>query len=133
MYFSQRELGQIRRDFAATLHDRVTHQRRVSATGAFGEQVKTYEDVASLPAGFAFSPFRFRSREIGNEIGEQVGEIFIRCRLAWDYRGQIQKEDRLVLTHLFGAEIDPPAVYEVQGWEEMTIGGLIINLRRVEI
>jgi hypothetical protein len=132
-YFSQREIGQIRRDFAASLHDRVIHQHRVSTTGSYGEEVKSYEDVATVAVGLAFSPFKFRSREAGNEIGEQVGEIFVRCRLPWDYRGRIEKEDRLVLTHLFDNEIDPPVVYEVQGWEEMTVGGLIINLRRVEL
>lgn len=130
---NQRELVQIRHEFDRALNDTVVHLRRSNVTGSFGEQRATFNTVGTYRAGFAFSPFKFRSRERGDEVGEQVGEIYVRARFSLDHQGVIDGDDRIVLVKQFGHELSSPAVFEVQGFEELTIGGLIINLRRVEI
>lgn len=130
---SQRELSQIRSDFSRSLNDTVVHLSRSTATGTYGQPVRTFSTVATWSAGIAFSPFKFRSRERGDEIGEQVGEIYVRCRIPYEASGTIDKEDQLVLIKQFGLPVTPPKVFEVQGFEEVTVGGLIINLRRVEL
>lgn len=130
---SPRELANIRHQFDRHLNDTAVHLRRSDTTGTFGEQIATFNTAGTYRCGFAFSPFKFRSRERGDEIGEQVGEIYIRARFSSAVQGVIDSDDRIVLVKQFGKELSSPAVFEVQGFEELTIGGLIINLRRVEI
>jgi hypothetical protein len=83
----------------------------------------------------AYSPFKFRAREVlrGDRAPVILSEILVRARLPYEATGVIDTDDRVVLTHKWGQPIDPPEVYEVQGYEEKTVYGLILNLRRTGV
>lgn len=123
------ELRQIRHDNQQYLHDRLTHLRRTVTMGAYGEEVATWTEVASWPCGFAYSPFKFRSREIMADARTPISEILVRARMPDEARGTIDTDDRVILTHKFGEPVTNET-YEVQGYEELTVYGFILNLKR---
>jgi len=133
LYISDREQAQIEHEFNRSLTDVALLIKRSDVTGSFGEPIKTYTTTKTYAAGFAFSPFKFRGRERADQVGEQVSEIFVRARFPYSARGVIEKEDRIALIKKMRHTIDPPEMYEVQGVVEMTIAGLIVNLRQVEL
>lgn len=126
------EIAQIQHDNEQYLTDRVTHLRRTNVKGDYGEDVAVWSTVAEWDCGFAYSPFKFRSREIMADSRVPVSEILVRCRMPAAARGTIDPADRLVLTHKFGVSVTPDT-YEVQGYEEQTIYGFILNLRRTGV
>lgn len=133
---SDSELRQIRRENTRYLTDRLVHLRRVQTTGSYGEAISTYATASSWACGFAYSPFKFRSREMmrgGDRATIAVSEILVRARLPQEAKGQIDTDDRVVLTHKFGEALEEPQIYEVQGYEEITVYGLILNLRRTGV
>lgn len=129
------ELAQIRRDSENALTDRIVHLRRTTATGTYGEQIATFTTASTWPCGFAYSPFKFRSREVirGDRANVQLSEILVRVRIPQAARGEIDTDDRVVLVSKFGEALSNPEIYEVQGFEELTVYGIILNLRRTEV
>lgn len=129
---SPNELAQIRHENERYLTDRLLHVRRSMTMGSYGEQVVVWTEVRSWPCGFAYSPFKFRSREILADSRAPISEILVRCRMPIAARGTIDTDDRVILTHKFGEAVTHET-YEVQGFEEATIYGFILNLRRTEV
>lgn len=132
---SDAELSHIRYESRRYLTDQLTHLQRSVTTGTYGEQVGTYATVATWTCGFAYSPFKFRSREVirGDRTGVALSEILVRVRMPEEAKGTIDTDDRVVLTHKFGKALPELQIYEVQGFEELTIYGFILNLRRTEV
>ncbi len=132
---SDGEIAQIRRESERYMTDTLVHLRRTTTTGGYGETVATFSTVSSWPCGMAYSPFKFRAREVmqGDRAPVALSEILVRARVPQAALGVIDTDDRVVLTHKWGEKLDEPQVYEVQGYEEMTIHGLIINLRRTGV
>jgi hypothetical protein len=127
------ELAQIRHENERALHDELVHLRRTATTGAYGEQAATYTTVATWPCGFAYSPFKFRSREVLADARTPISEILVRARMPQAARGTIDTDDRVVLVKKFGEALDPPQTYDVQGFEELTVYGFILNLRETGV
>ena len=50
-----------------------------------------------------------------------------------DARVEIDTDDRVVLTHKWGEPLAELLIFDVQGFEELTIYGLILNLRRTGV
>jgi hypothetical protein len=126
------ELAQVRRENERYLTDRLVHLRRTVATGDRGQQVETFATVATWACGMAYSPFKFRSREVlrgGDRASIPVSEILVRARLPQAAQGTIDSDDRVALVEKFGEPVDPPELFDVQGYEERTIYGLVLNLR----
>lgn len=129
---SRDEVEQIQHDNEQHLHDRLVHLRRSNVKGDYGENIAVWSTVAEWDCGFAYSPFKFRSREIMADSRVPISEILVRCRMPAAARGTIDPADRVVLTHKFGRAV-PEETYEVQGYEEQTIYGFILNLRRTGV
>jgi hypothetical protein len=132
---SKDELAQIRFENERYLTDRIVHLRRTSTTGTYGERVATFSTAGTYECGFAFSPFKFRSREVllGDRSPTYLSEILVRARMPKSAQGEIDTDDRVVLTHKWGEKLDEPQIYDVQGYEELTLYGLILNLRRTGV
>lgn len=128
MTISPDELDAIRFENERYLHDRLTHLRRTATRGQYGEEVAVFATVASWPCGFAYSPFKFRSREVLADARTPISEILVRARMPDEARGSIDTDDRVVLTHKFGEPV-AHQTFDVQGFEELTIYGFILNLR----
>lgn len=126
------ELAQIRRDNERHLHDQLTHLRRTAATDVYGGQSVSWSTVATWRCGFAYSPFKFRAREVLADSRTPISEILVRARMPDAARNTIDTDDRVILTHKFGEEV-AYETYDVQGFEELTIYGFILNLRRTGV
>lgn len=112
--------------------DQVVYLAPSYTTGTYGERVTTYSTTATFKAGLAFSPFKFRARELSNQVVEGVSEVLVRARLPQDALNVIQPEGRLVLTKKWGETLTASIEFEVQGVEEFVVNGLIYNLKRLE-
>ena len=133
---SKSELSHARYESERYLTDRLVHLRRTVTTGSYGEAISSFATASSWPCGFAYSPFKFRSREVlrgGERASIPVSEILVRARVPQAMRGTIDTDDRVVLTYKFGEKLAEPEVYEVQGYEELTIYGMILNLKRTGV
>lgn len=132
---TQRQIEAIRYRSVSLTGDVIQHMIRDANTteGTYGAPEKSYTTGQTYSVGVAFSPFKFRSREIGNEVGEQVAEIHARVRASFDLYNVVNKDDRIIHVKSFGNTLSPPVVYEVQGFDEITIAGVIINLKRAEL
>jgi len=126
------EIAQIQYDNEQYLNDRLAHLRRTNTKGSYGEDIAVWSTVAEWDCGFAYSPFKFRSREIMADSRVPISEILVRCRMPAAARGTIDPADRVVLIEEFGQPI-AHETYEVQGYEEQTIYGFILNLRRTGV
>ena len=133
---SKNELEQVRRENERYLTDRLVHLKRSQVLGSYGEPLPTYATYSTWRCGFAYSPYKFRSREVlrgGERATIPVSEILVRARLPQEAKGVIDTDDRVVLIHKFNEALEEPQVYEVQGYEEITIYGLILNLKRTGV
>lgn len=132
---SRGEIAQARRESERYLTDTLVHLRRSVVAGDYGETISTFATASTWPCGMAYSPFKFRAREVlrGDRAPVVLSEILVRARMPQAAYGQIDTDDRVVLTHKWGEKLDDPQVYDVQGYEEMTIYGLILNLRRTGV
>lgn len=127
------ELADIRFENNRYLHDELAHLRRTATTGTYGEQVQTFTTVATWRCGFAYSPFKFRSREVLADARTPISEILVRARMPDEAQGTIDTDDRVVLTHKMGEALAEPHTFDVQGFEELTIYGFVLNLRRTGV
>lgn len=132
MELTAREIESMRRLSVAYMPDTVTLMKRSDTTGAYGEQVSVFTTYATYRCGFAFSPFKFRSRETVG-IGEAQSEILVRARGPQAMLGHVDPEDVIVLTHKYDEELDPHQTYQVQGFPEIIPTGIILNLRRTVV
>lgn len=132
---SPNELSHIRYENERYLTDRLVHLRRSVTTGTYGEVIATFTTASSWKCGMAYSPFKFRSREVmrGDRAPVPLSEILVRARMPQSAKDEIDTDDRVVLTHKFDELLDEPQVFEVQGFEELTIYGLILNLKRTGV
>lgn len=132
---SNDELSHIRHENERYLTDTLVHLRRGVTTGTYGEVVATFATASSYQAGLAYSPFKFRSREVerGDRAPVTLSEILVRARMPEAAKGEIDTDDRVVLTHKWGEPLAEPQIFDVQGFEELTIYGLILNLRRTGV
>jgi hypothetical protein len=130
---NRRQLAVFRDRNERYMTDTVLHMRAVLSTGSYGESARTYTTAATYACGFAFSPFKFRAREIDSEVAMEISEVLVRARLPQSAQGQIESEDRLVLIKKWGETLDTPVSFEVQGFEEMVLPGIIVNLKRIEL
>lgn len=112
--------------------DEVAYLSPSSTTNDLGEPITTYTTTATFRAGLAYSPFKFRAREIGNQVVESVSEVLVRARLPIAALDVVQPEGKLVLTKKWGETLAAEVEFEVQGFEEQVANGLIYNLRRLE-
>ena len=64
--------------------------------------------------------------------GEGTSEILVRARIPMSYYDSIDQEDRLILTYRHGTTYATPETYEIQGFVERGVAGLVVNLKRVE-
>ncbi len=129
------ELSHIRHENERYLTDTLVHLRRTVTTGTYGEVVGAFSTASTYSAGLAYSPFKFRSREMarGDRAPIVMSEVLVRARVPEAAKGEIDTDDRVVLTHKFGELLDEPQIFDVQGFEELTIYGLILNLRRTGV
>lgn len=125
------EVRQVRRESEEHMTDVVAHLVPTTTTGTYGEQVKTWSTASTYRAGLAFSPFKFRAREMPDSMSEGVSEVLVRARLP--HRSNVSPRDRIVLLTKFGVELAEPMLMEVQGPPELTLAGPILNLKYVEL
>lgn len=126
------ELSQLQSDNEDHMNDLCNIVTRSDTLNDYGEPIPTWTTaVEEAKCGFEFSPFKFRARETG-QPGAETSEILVRARLPMTYYDTVSQNDRLVLTHRFGAELTTAETYEVQGFLERGPSGLVVNLQRVE-
>ena len=112
--------------------DECTISRRTNTQDSTGQPVATWTAYATgVQCGFETSPFKFRAREIVAG-GEGTAEILVRARLPLSYYDTIDQEDRLILTKRHAGTLTVGETYEIQGFVERGMAGLIVNLKRVE-
>jgi hypothetical protein len=126
------ELSQIRRENERYLTDELVHLRRSVAQGDYGEEVQTFSTVATWACGFAYSPFKFRSREVLADARTPISEILVRARMPNAARDTIDTDDVVVLTRKFGEPVEHQR-FSVQGYEELTVYGFILNLKKTGV
>lgn len=130
---SPKEIRVLRYDHDRHLSDLAAVQTREMTTNSYGEAVYSYTTVGTYACGFAFSPFKFRAREANSQVTEGVSEIFVRARFSYDAVDSIERDGRVILVRRYGIAVSPPETYEVQGFAEQNISGIIVNLKRVEM
>lgn len=113
--------------------DVVVYQDVTISTDSYGGVSRSYSTTATYACGLAFSPFKFRAREIDTEVAEGVSEVLVRARFPQAALGVIQSEGRCILVKKWGETLTTPVTFEVQGFEEMILDGIIINLKRLEL
>lgn len=130
---TRRQLRHYRKMSEEYMMDEVVVLTRSQTTGSYGEPVFSYTTSATYSAGLAFSPFKFRAREISNDTAEAYSEVLVRARLPEAAYGNIQPEDKLVLTKKWNETLESPIEFLVQGFEEHVAHGVIYNLKRLEL
>ena len=127
---SQRDV--MRDYYDGLMPDKCTISRRTNTLDSAGQPIATWTSYATgVQCGFETSPFKFRAREIVAG-GEGTSEILVRARIPLSYYDAIDHEDRLILTYRHGATLTTPETYEIQGFLERGMAGLVVNLKRVE-
>lgn len=130
---SPSQLRQMRRSNTERMMDRVVIINYTVSKDATGQEIKTYTDDLTIDCGFGFSPFKFRSRELGTLGAEESSEILVRARVSIEHQDRINTTTRLRLTHRYGVKLATPQTYEVQGFNEVGPSGMVINLKRVQL
>lgn len=132
MLLTNSQMDVMREYFVALMPDKCTIRTRSNTRDSAGQPIATWTDYETdVKCGFETSPFKFRAREIVAG-GEGTAEILVRARLPLSYYDAIDQEDRLVLTYRHGGDMTVGEVYEIQGFIERGMAGLIVNLKRVE-
>jgi hypothetical protein len=131
--FSTLELAQMQADNLSYMMDTAIIYTRSDTLDAYGQPIPAWTEGATIPCGFGFSPFKFRSRELGTYGAEETSEILVRARVPLDYIDTLTTNDRLYLTHLKGVALSTPDVYDIQGFEEPGPSAMVVNLKRVEL
>jgi len=131
--FSTLELAQMQYDNEAHMMDTAIIYTRTDTISSDGQPVASWTKGATIPCGFGYSPFKFRSRELNIYGAEESSEILVRARVSLDYIDSFTTNDKLRLTHLKGVALTTPEDYEIQGFEEPGPSALVVNLKRVEI
>ena len=132
-HLSTLELGQMQSDNEAYMMDTAVIYTRTDAINSSGQPIETWTAGATIPCGFAFSPFKFRSRELAVYGAEETSEILVRARISLDYVDVLTTNDRLRLTHKHGIALTVAQDYDIQGFLEPGPSGLVVNLKRVEL
>ena len=132
MALSTRQLAGMRSIYSSLMADVCTIHTRTNTLSSSGQPVATWSVLGTgIPCGFEFSPFKFRSREVGFP-GEETAEILVRARLPLSYYDSVDTDDRIILTGRFGSTYTSPETYEIQGFLERGPTGLIVNLKRIQ-
>lgn len=129
----RRQLAVQRARNVERMTDTMVYQDATVSTDSYGSVSRSYSTTATYQCGLAFSPFKFRAREIDTDIAEGISEVLVRARFPQEALGVIQPEGRCILIKKWGETLDTPVTFEVQGFEEMVLGGIIINLKRLEL
>ena len=132
-HLSVLELGQMQVDNESYMMDTAVIYTRDDTLDSYGQPRPTWTEGATIPCGFAFSPFKFRSRELAIYGAEETSEILVRARVSLDYRDSLSTKDRLRLTHKFGVALTTGEDYDIQGFVEYGPSAMIVNLKRVEL
>ena len=118
--------------YDALMPDKCTISVRANTLDSTGQPIASWSSLATdVACGFETSPFKFRAREIVAG-GEGTSEILVRARIPMSYYDSIDHEDRLILTYRHGTTYATPETYEIQGFVERGVAGLVVNLKRVE-
>lgn len=113
--------------------DTAVIMNRTDTRDDVGQPIPAWADGTTISCGFAFSPFKFRSRELGTLGAEESSEILVRARVSLDYQDEIVESSRLRLTYRYGVALTTPQTYEVQGFNEIGPSAMVVNLKRVEL
>ena len=132
-HLSTRELSMMRADNESHMMDTAVIYTRTDTLDDLGQPIPTWTEGDTIACGFAFSPFKFRSRELNIYGAEETSEILVRARVPSDYRDTLTTKDRLRLTHKFGVALTTGEDYDVQGFLEYGPSAMIVNLKRVEL
>lgn len=130
---SSRQRSVLKSVFNDHMDDKCTIQIRSDVQQGDGSYVATFTSTyTNVPCNFEFSPFKFRAREFA-DLGQETGEILVRCRLPAEYLSLVALNDRIVLTHRYQEALDQQETYDIQGFTEHSVAGNVLNLRRVEV
>lgn len=132
-HFTAKQLRVMRLSNVERMQDTADIYNYTTTRDAMGGVVKTWVKGSSIVCGFAFSPFKFRARELSTFGADESSEILVRARVPLAYDGEIQPDSRLHLTSLKGEARDPEEVYQVQGFDEVMPDSIVVNLKRVEL
>ena len=130
---SKLELSQMQFDNVSYMMDTAIIYTRTDTVDAYGQPIPTWTEGATIPCGFGFSPFKFRSRELNTYGAEETSEILVRARVPIEYLDTLTTNDRLYLTHQKGVALTTPQVFDIQGFSEPGPSALVVNLKRVEL
>jgi hypothetical protein len=131
--FSPLELGQMQADNVSYMMDTAIVYTRTDTLNSYGQPQETWTEGATIPCGFGFSPFKFRSRELDIYGAEETSEILVRARVPIEYLDTLTTNDRLYLTHLKGVELTTVQMYDIQGFSEPGPSAVVVNLKRVDL
>jgi len=128
-----KRIGVMRQFYESRLPDRCIIAKRSDTLSDSGQPVASYDTTTytDIPCGFEFSPFKFRSREVVAG-GEGTSEILVRARMSVDYFNIVESDDRIVLTSRNGETYSTAETYEIQGFAERGLVGMVLNLKRAE-
>lgn len=132
-YISKQQLAQMQRHSVDRMMDTAVIMIRSEVKDSSGQMIASFSDGSTIKCGFGFSPFKFRSRELGTFGAEESSEILVRARVSLDYQNEITEDSRLRLTHRYGVQLATPQTYEVQGFNEIGPSAMVVNLKRVEL
>jgi len=127
------ELAQMQADNEDHMMDTAVIYTRSDNLDSYGQPVPTWTEGDTIPCGFGFSPFKFRSRELNIYGAEETSEILVRARVPLSYQDTLTTNDRLQLTHLKGVELTTAQDYDIQGFLETGPSAAVVNLKRVEL
>ena len=127
------ELAQMQADNEDHMMDTSVIYTRADTLDSYGQPVPAWTEGDTIPCGFGFSPFKFRSRELNIYGAEETSEILVRARVPLDYQDTLTTNDRLRLTHLKGVELTTAQDYDIQGFLETGPSAAVVNLKRVEL
>ena len=127
------ELAQMQADNEDHMMDTAVIYTRTDTLDSYGQPEPTWTKGDTIPCGFGFSPFKFRSRELNIYGAEETSEILVRARVPLDYQDTLTTNDRLRLTHLKGDKLTTAQDYDVQGFLETGPSAAVVNLKRVEL
>jgi len=101
------------------------------SSNAFGERVETWTDGAALACGF--NPKG--GREVAGGGGEVAGAtvILTDASVRLPIATEVDRKDRIKITHRFGVELAAPSVFEVIGEARRGPSGLQLDLRRASL
>jgi hypothetical protein len=127
------DLAQMQLDNESHMMDTAVIYTRTDALDSLGQPIPTWTEGDTITCGFAFSPFKFRSRELDIYGAEETSEMLVRARVSLDEIDTLTTNDRLRLTHLKGVALTTPQDYDVQGFTERGPSAMVVNLKIVEL